>query len=156
FRGCVSRSSNRWCGCHFCASVGATLGRLEERVRSLAVAGAFVLSVASPSAQERTLREQFDANPDSTITLTMCGPIWHLESAISETDVIVRGTLASPRAHFTPDDKSIVTSYELSNPKILYTRKGFTPAKSISVAILGGSVELPSGYHARFVAEPVP
>jgi hypothetical protein len=113
-------------------------------------AAIFCLVVGTAAiAQDPTLRERVaSAHENVQLHVSVDGPIVTTQQMLAETDVVVRGLLGPGVAHLSADERAIMTTYELVNPQVSFSkttaqanRPGVVP-RAISLTQPGGTVAI--------------
>jgi len=108
------------------------------------MASVTALGQTFPTIPESLARANASLTSGATIP---SGPAPTLDSVLSNTDLIVRGTLGEPRSYLSDDQRAVLTDYPLLNASVLYERKGLPLpptliSQPLAVTLLGGMIEI--------------
>lgn len=119
-------------------------------------------SLALPLAVfgQGTIPEAIAGGADMQVSGVPSGSPPALESLLSRTSIIVRGTVGNPRSYLSDDQRDIYTDYQINNPGFAYRSDGVAFARPgqappFTVTLLGGRLEV-SGVRFTQTEEGLP
>jgi len=110
-----------------------------------------------PSLRERVAEEHADVN----VTINADGPAPTFSQVRSGTHIVVRGKIGQGVARLSPDERDITTTYDILNPRILFSASPQKPTRpgeverTPTITVSGGTVRIGS-YSATVTYDDVP
>jgi hypothetical protein len=114
-----------------------------NRVAAVIMFAALMVLEAHPIAQRETIPQAIARGASGKFATTPSGVPPALDRLLSETELIVRGTLGEPRAVLSDDEYDVLTEYPLHRPTILAystTQNLRTASPPITVTQRGGTI----------------